>query len=300
MGCQHSTGRRAGRGHQGEVLELVAPVRELRGQGVVFPPVRETLVVERLEDDLDLLLEQLPVRVLVHHDAAQGFDFAGVVAAPDPEGHPAAGEDVGGSVVLGEPERVPHRADVEATADPQSLGHVGEVHGHHQDVRHALVALVLEVVLGEPEGVVAEPIHAAGERLGLREHRRQVLVRVAAIVRRSRILAHVAEIDVAGVERREPGDHRMILPRSCPDPGPGSGPEPAALPARKPTTSRRRPRPPAPRAPLVAYLSPNFAATARRRPAAAHPAGCEAEEEPGGPRHGEPDAPPAGKPAPDE
>ena len=194
--------------HQGELLELVAAVRELRGDGVVLPLVGEALVVERLEDDVDLLLEHLPIERLIHHDAAEGLDLPGVISAPDPEDHAAVGEDVGGRVVLGETQRVPHRADVEAAADPQAFRHVREVHCHHQDVRDALVAFVLEVVLGEPEGVEAEPVHALRNRLGLGEHRHEVLVRVTAFVRRSRILAHVAQIDMARVERRKLGDHR--------------------------------------------------------------------------------------------
>ena len=162
--------------------------------------VREAFVVECLEDDVDLLLEHLPVQILVHHDAAEGLDLPGVVAAPDSEDHAAVGEDVGGGVVLGQAQRVPHRTDVEAAADPQPLRHVREMHRHHQDVRDALVAFVLEVVFGKPERVVAEPVHALRDGLGLGEHRHEVLVRVAALVRRSRILAHVAQVDMARVE----------------------------------------------------------------------------------------------------
>ena len=107
MGCQHSTGRRAGTRHEGEVLELVAPVGELRRQGVVLAAMREALLVEGLEEDLDLLLEHLPVLVLVHHDPAQGLDLAGVVAAAHAEDRPPAGQDVRRRVVLGEPEGMP-------------------------------------------------------------------------------------------------------------------------------------------------------------------------------------------------
>ena len=110
-------------------------------------------------------------------------------------------EDVGGREVLGEPERVPHGRDVEAAADAEPRGQVRQVHADHQDVRQALVALVLEVVLGQPERVVAVLVHAARDGLGLREDGRQVLVGVAALVGRRGVLAHVAEIDVAGVDR---------------------------------------------------------------------------------------------------
>ena len=162
--------------------------------------VREALVVERLEDDVDLLFEDLPVERLIHHDPAEGLDLPRVIAAPHPEAHATVGEDVSGRVVLGETQRMPHGTDVEAAADPQSFRDVREMYRHHQDVRDALVTFVLEVVLGEPEGVEAEPVHALRDRFGLRKHRHEVFVRVAALVRRRRILAHVAQIDMARVE----------------------------------------------------------------------------------------------------
>ena len=74
------------------------------------------------------------------------------------------GENVGGRVVLGQPQRMPHGRDVEAAADPELLGEVRQVHRQHQDVRDALVALVLEVVLGQPERVVAELVHHLARR----------------------------------------------------------------------------------------------------------------------------------------
>ena len=67
--------------------------------------VREGPLVERLEDDLDLLLEELAVGVLVEHRRAERLDLAGVVAAPDAEDDPAAGQPVDRGVVLGHPDR---------------------------------------------------------------------------------------------------------------------------------------------------------------------------------------------------
>src|SRR5258705_232020 len=78
---------------------------------VVLPLVRDRGVPERLEDDLDLLLEQLAVGRLVEQRRAEGVDLPRVVAAPDAEAHPAAGEHVGHCEILGEPERMPHRRD---------------------------------------------------------------------------------------------------------------------------------------------------------------------------------------------
>ena len=51
--------------HEREVLQVVAAVRDAGGDRVVLALVRERGVVERLEDDLDLLLEELAVGDLV-------------------------------------------------------------------------------------------------------------------------------------------------------------------------------------------------------------------------------------------
>src|SRR2546427_217744 len=81
------------------------------------------------------LLEQLPVGVLVEQRRAEGLDLARVVAAPDAEDDPAPGQPVDGGVVLGDPERVPHRRDGEAAADLDVPRDVAKVQGHQQDVR---------------------------------------------------------------------------------------------------------------------------------------------------------------------
>ncbi len=173
--------------------------------------VGERLFVERLEDDLNPLLEHLAVGLAVEHRGAEGLDLAGVIAAPDAEHGAAAGQDVGGGEILGQAQRVPHRHDVEAAADFEPLGHLGQMHRQHQDVRNALVALVLKMMLGEPQRVVAEPVHLFGDRLGLFEDAGQMLVRIAPLIGRGRILAAVGKIDVAGIDRGEFGDHASSL-----------------------------------------------------------------------------------------
>ena len=173
IGCQHSTGSRNGRGTSGQLFEIVAAIGHPRRDRVVLALVREALVVERLEDDVDLLLEQLAVGRLVEQRRAEGLDLAGVIAAPDAKGDAAAGQDVGRRIILGQPQRVPHRRDVEAAADLDALRHMRQVQRRHQHVRDALVAFVLEMVLGHPEGVVAEPVHQLRHRLGLVEDGRR-------------------------------------------------------------------------------------------------------------------------------
>jgi len=51
--------------------------------------------LEGLEQDLDTFLEHLAVGVLVEERRAEGFDLAGMVAAPAAEDDPPAGQDVG-------------------------------------------------------------------------------------------------------------------------------------------------------------------------------------------------------------
>jgi hypothetical protein len=93
---------------------------------------------------------------------------------------------------------------------------MSQMDGLHQDVRNALVPLVLEVVLGQPEDVVAVLVHASRDGLGLVEDRRQVLVRVAPLVGRRGHLAHVAQIHVPGIDGRELADHVGVPPRAEP------------------------------------------------------------------------------------
>src|SRR5262249_5424977 len=78
--------------------------------------VREALALERLEQDLDTLLEHLAVGILVEERRAKGLDFAGVVTAPDAKDDPPTGQDVDHRVILGQPQRMPHRHDAVAAA----------------------------------------------------------------------------------------------------------------------------------------------------------------------------------------
>ena len=152
--------------HQRDLFQLIAAVRDLGRDRVVLALVRERFLAERFQDDLHLLLEELAVGLGVQHRVAEGLDLPRVVAASDAEDEPALREDVGGGVVLGEPERMPGGDDVEGAADLDALRAMGEVHGQHRDIGDALVPFVLEVVLGEPQGLIAQGVGGAGERLG--------------------------------------------------------------------------------------------------------------------------------------
>ena len=95
---------------------------------------------------------------------------------------------------------MPHRADIETTANTKSFCQMRKMHAHHQQIRNTLVALVLEVVLGEPEGVEAEAVHANCNRLGFAEHRYQVIIVITSVVGGCLVLTHVTEIDMTGIE----------------------------------------------------------------------------------------------------
>src|SRR5439155_17612418 len=71
--------------HERQLFEVVTAIGDARRKGVVLALMGERFLVERLEDDLDLLFEQLAVRLLVQHRGAEGLDLARVITAADPE-----------------------------------------------------------------------------------------------------------------------------------------------------------------------------------------------------------------------
>src|SRR6266699_3178816 len=84
---------------EGELFEGVAAIRHL-GRQRVLALIREALVVEGIEDDIDLLLKERPVGLLVAQWGAERFHLARVVAATDAKDDAATGEDVNGGEVL--------------------------------------------------------------------------------------------------------------------------------------------------------------------------------------------------------
>src|SRR5262245_28267596 len=81
---------------------------------------------------------------------------APVVAATDAKDDAAAVEDVNGGEVLCQPQRMPHRSDIEAATNLDVFRSVREVQCHKDDVGNAFSAFALEVMLGHPETVVAK------------------------------------------------------------------------------------------------------------------------------------------------
>ena len=82
-----------------------------------------------------------------------------------------------------------------------------QMHRQHQDVRDALVAFALEMVLGQPEHVVAAAVHELGDRGGLVEDGHELLVGQPAVVDRCGAQAVVVEINVASIQAAKSRDH---------------------------------------------------------------------------------------------
>src|SRR5206468_11109917 len=71
----------------------------------------------------------------------------------------------------------------------------------------ALVAFVLEVVLGQPQGLVPELVHRLGELERGVERLDHALVRIPAVVGRRARVPTVLQLDVSDIEGRKALDH---------------------------------------------------------------------------------------------
>src|SRR6266481_7868464 len=71
---------------------------------------------------------------------------------------------------------------------------------------------MLEMVLGQPQSVVTEFVHDLGDCLGLVKYRGELIVGIAPVVGRGRVLTVVGDIDVTGIDRHELVDHRLSSP----------------------------------------------------------------------------------------
>ena len=106
---------------------------------------------------------------------------------------------------------MPHGQDVERAAELEAARLRGEPQRELDQVREALVALALEVVLGRPQRVVAEVVHELRDVARGEERLAQPLVVIAPLVGRRALQPDVLELDLADVQHVEPFDHR-----SCP------------------------------------------------------------------------------------
>ena len=102
--------------------------------------------------------------------------------------------------------------DVKSLPKLQVLGLSRQVHAHEYQVGDALVAFVLEVVLGHPHAVEAALVHVLGESLGMVVRLRQLLVGVATLVGGRTVGAHVVQVNLPHVQNRKPLNHPSHAP----------------------------------------------------------------------------------------
>src|SRR5437867_4484247 len=207
-------GQVLGARHARDLAQLVTAVLHGRRHVVLLAVMAERFFVEALQHQLDLLLEQLAVGRLVDDGRAERFDLARVIAAAHTHDHAAVGDDVRHRVVLGEADGMPHRDHVERAAELEPLRLRGEPQRELDQVWEALVALVLEVVLGRPQRVVAEGVHLLGDVFRRPEHLGEAGVGVATGVGGRARQADVLELDLTNVQGVKSLDHRAVHPPS--------------------------------------------------------------------------------------
>src|ERR1700730_10147495 len=81
------------------------------------------------------------------------------------------------------------------------------MHCHQDGVGDALGAFALEVMLGHPEAVVAEPVHQLGHRFCLAKGAGEMGVRKAPLIDWRAAITEVVEVGVAGKKAVELADH---------------------------------------------------------------------------------------------
>ena len=225
------------------MLDRRPAVGDARGRQLeVLALERERLVVEGALEDLHRLLEHLSVLgvglglvgVVERPDrdvlGAEALGLAGHGAPTDAEDRPSAREVVERGEVLGQTERMPLGDDVEHRADPHVLGLGRQPRAHEDAVGHHLVPLVLEVVLGQPVGVVAELVGEdaqVDEALGGVP---AVVLREATVLGTGRSGAGVVHLDAT---EEEHADLHRDLPGVC-------GRPPTLVPARQSVSFGRR------------------------------------------------------------
>ena len=198
--------------HHGEFFQVVAAIGHGRWNRIMFPSMGEGLFIEAFEDDLHLFFEELFVGIIVQHRRPEGLDLARVIAPPDAENHPPAGEDVGHGIVLSQSDRVPHRDDIECTAELQLLRLGGQIRAQQNQIGDTFIAFMLKVVLRHPQGVEVEAIHHLGHLGGHAKGFDHTFIGITTRVRRHAIMADILQFDVPDIEHREVFDHDLGPP----------------------------------------------------------------------------------------
>src|SRR5207247_9404307 len=89
-------------------------------------------------------------------------------------------------------------------------GPVSELGSEQDQIRKALVPLMLKMVLSGQQGVEAEFIHEHGEFFGHAKRLNEPFIGIAPRVRRGPVPAHVFQLNLAHVENRKMLDHEAL------------------------------------------------------------------------------------------
>ena len=174
--------------------------------------VRKGLLRESLHHHLHLLLKKLPVGVPVKHRRPESLHLPRVVAAPHSENNPPAGQNVRHRKILGQPQRMPHRRNVETAAILQPPRVARQVKPQHYQVGDALVPLRLEVMLRHPELVIPVGLQVPGNIQSPLKSPGQLVVGIPAVVGRRPPQPQVVVHNVAGVRCAETLEHNGMFP----------------------------------------------------------------------------------------
>src|SRR5215813_3931841 len=98
-------------------LKLIPAIRDRWRAFVKFTLVIEGFIVKAFNKNLKLFLEQLTIGLGIQERRPKGLDFARVIPAANSHYDTAIGDDVRHSIVLGQPDRVPHRENIECATE---------------------------------------------------------------------------------------------------------------------------------------------------------------------------------------
>ena len=133
-------------------------VIQMGGDLVELPVVGERLALEGLEDDVDRLL---PAHAAGRQLQTEALELVVLVAAPEPDVDPAAGQQIQRGDLLGDDQRMVERDHDDGGAHPQPrrLGRDvrRELHGARE------IAIRGEVMLGQPDVAEAERLGGLGD-----------------------------------------------------------------------------------------------------------------------------------------
>src|SRR4030095_15930041 len=131
-----------------------------------------------------------------------------MIPLPDPKDDPATRQNIRHGKILSEPQGMPHGEHIEAAAEFELRGVLGQPETEHEEVRDAFIPLALEMVLRHPENVIAQRLHTLGSVFGDLKSLDKPLVGVPSVVGGCPTKTYAFAFEhMAGIERRDIANH---------------------------------------------------------------------------------------------